>query len=394
MDYQKSTLRILILSTLTALSMVLFSDFAAATSYEQTNLVSDIPGLAAFTDPNLVNPWGITSTPTSPLWVSDNGSGHSTLYNGSGQPQPQPTPLVVTIPPVPGSPPGTHGTPTGVVFNIASVGGAFNSDLFIFATEDGLITGWRGALGTTAEILVISSTGSVYKGLAFATIGTNSYLYAADFHNNRIDVTPSAGAPSLPGNFTDPNLPAGFAPFNIQNINGRLYVTYAKVDALGKDDVPGPGNGLVDVFDLNGNFIQRLVTMGRLNSPWGLAIAPSNFGQFSNDLLVGNFGDGTINAFDPLTGAYLGTLLNGLGNPIVIEGLWGLRFGNGGNGGAPDSLFFAAGIPGTGDIEDHGLFGTIRVQGVPEPNSLMLLLCGCGIIAVACHRTRGSKMPG
>ena len=346
------------------ISIWIVSTCEAQNSYDQHNLVSDIPGLAVHTDPNLVNPWGIASSSGSPFWVSDNGTGLSTLYNTSGTPQG----LVVTIPPAGG------GTPTGVVFN-SSAASSFNGDLFIFATEGGTIDGWRGALGTSAETLFDNSpTDAVYKGIALGTSGANSYIYATDFHNNMITVFPSAGAPSLTGNFTDPNLPAGYAPFNIQNVNGSLLVTYALQDAAKHDDVAGAGNGFVDRFDLNGNFMQRLVSNGPLNSPWGLAIAPASFGAFGNDLLVGNFGDGHINAFDPSSGAFLGTLddLSGSSNPLTIEGLWGLRFGNGGNGGDPGTLYFAAGIPGPDMVEDHGLFGSITVPDNGATFSLML----------------------
>lgn len=336
----------------------------AQNSYNQHNLVSDIPGLADHTDPQLVNPWGIASTDTSPFWVSDNGTGVSTLYNSSGTKQG----LVVTIPP--------PATPTGVVFNSTI---AFNGDRFIFATEGGTIDGWRGALGTSAETLFIG-VDSVYKGIAIATQVGGTYLYATDFLQGNIAIFPSTGAPNLPGNFTDPNLPSGFAPFNIQNINGSLLVTYALQDASKHDDVPGSGNGFVDRFDLNGNFLQRLVSNGPLNSPWGLAIAPAEFGVFSNDLLVGNFGDGRINAFDPLTGAFLGTLLDTSGNPLEIPGLWGLRVGNGGNGGDLNSVYFAAGIPGPDLVEDHGLFGSLTV---PDSGATFMMMA-FALAAIAC----------
>ena len=191
---------------------------------------------------------------------------------------------------------------------------------------------------------------------------------------------------TLSGGFVDPTLPAGYAPFGIQNVGGNLIVSYAKQDVAGAghDDVAGAGNGFVDVYDSNGTFIKRLVSNGPLNSPWGIALAPSGFGQFSGDLLIGNFGDGTINAFDPVTGAFLGTLTDAAGNPIVIEGLWGLLFGNGGNGGAMNELFFTAGIPGPGAIEDHGLFGFLTV---PEPSSLAaLLLPGFALLALRRRR--------
>ena len=327
-----------------------------ASAYAQFNLVSDLAGVAAVTDPNLINPWGMSSSSNSPIWVSDNGTGLSTLYNGAGTPQS----LVVTIP---------DGAPTGQVNNpnTANFGGAH----FIFASENGAIDSWSG--GTTAVTDKGISTLDVYKGLALGNSASGSTLYAANFRSGKIDTFNSSFTPvTLSGNFTDSSLPAGYAPFGIQNIGGKLYVTYALQDAAKHDDVAGAGHGFVDVFDTNGNLITRLVSNGVLNSPWGLALAPSNFGQFSGDLLVGNFGDGTINAFNPTTGAFLGTLDDPNGNPIVIEGLWGLLFGNGGNGGATDQLFFSAGIPlpGMSDIEDHGLFGDITV---PEPSTLAML---------------------
>jgi uncharacterized protein (TIGR03118 family) len=202
-------------------------------------------------------------------------------------------------------------------------------------------------------------------------------LYATDFHNNHITVVPSAGAPSLTGNFTDPKLPAGYAPFNIETINGNLYVTYALQNAAKHDDVSGPGHGFVDVFDLNGNFMQRLVSQGPLNSPWGMTIAPTGFGNFGNDLLIGNFGDGTINAFDPFTGNFIGQLDAANGMPLTNLGLWDLTFGNGGNGGSKSDLFFTAGIPGDGMVEDHGLFGSI----VPTPEPGTFALLGIGLLA-------------
>ena len=334
-----------------------------ANSFTQTNLVSDIPGMAKTTDPNLANPWGVSFSSGSPFWISDNKTGLATLYNGAGDI----IPLVVTVPP-PGS------APTGQVFNSSS---SFNSDLFIFATEGGTITGWRGALGTTAETLS-PGTGGVYKGLAIATTPNGTYLYATDFHKNSIAVLPGIGAPSLSGTFTDPNLPAGYAPFNIQTIGGKLYVTYAVQDAAKHDDVSGPGHGIVDVFDLQGNFLQRLISNGPLNSPWGMAIAPTGFGNFGNDLLVGNFGDGTINAFDPSTGNFLGQLDGANGMPLINLGLWDLTVGNGGNGGSKSDLYFTAGIPGDGMVEDHGLFGSIAPT--PEPGTSALL--GIGLLAL------------
>ena len=346
-------------------------------SFAQTNLVSDIPGLAATTDPNLVNPWGVSFSPTSPFWVSDNGTGLATLYNGAGVKQP----LEVSIPDI-----GGTSAPTGQVFNPDP--GNFGGSHFIFATEGGTIASWSG--GTTAVLTVDNSgAGAVYKGLAIGTSGGNSYLYATDFHNGAINVFDRNFIKvALGGSFTDPSLPAGYAPFNIQNIGGQLYVTYAVQDAAKHDDVSGAGNGIVDVFDTNGNFIQRLISGSSLNSPWGMAIAPSGFGSFGGDLLVGNFGDGTINAFDPSTGSLLGQLDGSNGMPLINLGLWDLTFGNGGSGGNTSDLYFTAGIPGPDNVEDHGLFGSIAPTPAPTPEPGTLTLIGSGLLGLIAYRRR------
>ena len=327
-------------------------------TYSQQNLVSNIPGLATHLDPNLVNPWGIAFNGASPFWISDNGTGLATLYNKQGVP----SSLVVNIP----SPTGpTGGTPTGQVFNSAS---GFGGAHFIFSTEDGLIASWSG--GTQAVVQVNNSASAVYKGLAMATDAGNTYLYAANFRDGTIDVFNSSYHPvSLGGSFSDPNLPAGYAPFNAQNIGGLLYVTYALQDAAKHDDVPGAGHGFVDVFTTDGALVQRLVSMGELNSPWGLALAPAGFGAFSGDLLVGNFGNGWINAYNPATGAYAGWLENAQGSPLVEQGLWGITFDP--NGGSADTLYFAAGLPdANGLLEQNGLFGALNPT--PEPGSWLL----------------------
>ncbi len=356
-----------------AILLVLFGLQAAQPAraflgYDQTNLVSNIPGLAKFTDPGMINPWGMSSSATSPIWVSDNGSDLSTLYNGAGAKQG----LVVSFA-------AQSGSPTGQVFNSGS---DFKANRFIFAGEDGTISGWRGALGTNAETDAIVS-GAVYKGLAMGTSGALNYLYAANFHDGRIDVFDGNYNPTLFATpFTDPTLPSGYAPFNIQNIGGKLYVTYALQDAAKHDDVGGAGHGFVDVFNTDGSFVQRLVSQGSLDSPWGLALAPGDFGDFSNDLLVGNFGDGTINAYDPLTGASQGQMLDGKGNALHIDGLWGLMFGNGGNGGAKNEMYFTAGING----EQDGLFG--KLSAVPEPNTGILMLMGMASLVLIVKKNR------
>ncbi len=324
-------------------------------AYVQRNLVSDLPGVAAITDTNLVNPWGIALGPNSPFWISDNHSGLSTLYNGSGTVQA----LVVNIPSPSGFTP--LGAPSGIVFN-STTNFLVDSNApahFIFSTEDGTIIGWN--TGTNAVLKVDNSTnGTVYKGLAIATDGAATYLYATDFHNGKIDVfDANYNAVVLPGAFTDPAIPAGFAPFGIQNINGQLYVTYAMQDADKHDDVAGPGHGYVDVFTTGGTLVRQLVVTGVLNSPWGLALAPVGFGPLGGALLIGNFGDGAINAFDPANGSWLAVLNDTNGVPLQIPGLWGLSFGNGGKGGDARTLYFTAGIPGPGAVEDHGLFGSL-----------------------------------
>ncbi len=349
-----NTMRNLIIGCL----MPLATSSWAANAYVQKNLVSDVPGLADQTDPALKNPWAIAASPTSPFWISNNHSGTAGVYNSSGQPQA----LVVAIP---AAADGAKGSPTGQVFNdtggFVLTGGKPAS--FLFTTEDGLIAGWNGDAGTTARITVNNSAaGAVYKGLAIGVSSSGPRLYATDFARGIVDVYDTNFAPvTTPGGFTDANLPPGFAPFGIQRIGRKLYVTYALQGDEKEDDVPGAGNGFINVFDLDGNMLARLVSQGPLNSPWGIALAPANFGDFSQALLVGNFGDGTINAFDPCSGELLGALKDPMGNPIQITGLWGLMFGNGKAGGDPFTLYFAAGIAGDGAVEDHGLFGSLTV---------------------------------
>jgi uncharacterized protein (TIGR03118 family) len=356
-------------------SLVFSSQAARATTFDVTNLVTDdqSANAAQTTDSELVNAWGVSYAPTGPFWVSSNGQHVSTIY------QVDPTTnattklgLTVTIP--------GEGTVTGQAFN--GNPNAFNGDLFLFGSEDGTVSGWRNALGSAAEVIQTASMDNSYKGTTTAMIGSDSYLYAANFATGKIDVLKgSAASPALMGNFTDPNLPSGVAPFNVENLGGTIYVTYAVRGANG-DDVAGLGNGIVDAFDLQGNFLARIATDDLLNSPWGLAIAPSSFGQFAGDLLVGNFGDGKIHAYNTTTQTLAGTLMGAGNTPITIDGLWALIRGNGGMAGSTDSIYFSAGP----SSESHGLFGVLTA--VPEPGTLLLV--GCGLVGLARYRDKRS----
>ena len=330
--------------------------------YAVRKLVSDEANVAEHQDTNLVNSWGIAFNPFGFVWVANAETGKSTLYDGNGVPQS----LVVTIPPKAGA---TQGNPTGIVFNggntFLTTQAANSFARFIFVTEDGVLAAWAPTVNPTQALLIKdnSPSGAQYKGLALSAGGKVQLLYATDFHNGKIDVWDSSFAPvTLPaGAFSDPKIPAGFAPFGIQAINGNLYVTYAKQDADRHDDVAGKGLGYVDVFDPNGQLLDRFISKGPLNAPWGLALAPAGFGEFGNTLLVGNFGDGRINAFDLVSGKHLGALKGANGRPLEIDGLWGLAFGNGLNDQPVNTLFFTSGP----DDEEHGLYG--RIDALPEP---------------------------
>jgi uncharacterized protein (TIGR03118 family) len=338
--------------------------------FEVANLITDdqTANPARTTDPDLVNAWGISYAPTGPFWVSDNGTHVTTLYNVD--PATNATTKVGLTVAIPGD-----GSITGQTFNSDFGTGSFNGNLFVLVSEDGTISGWRFALGSNAEVLQVGSDANIYKGTTTASVGGHSYLYSANFKAGTIDVLKGdAGAPDLTGNFTDPNIPSGYAPFNVQNINGTIYVAYAQQDADKEDEIAGAGLGFVSAFDANGNFLGRIASNGTLNAPWGLALAPSDFGDIAGDLLVGNFGDGTINIFDLSTDTFIGLLTDKNGNPIVIDGLWALTAGSGVAAGSAGSIYFSAGP----NDESHGLFGVIAPA--PEPWTMPLLLAGFCLI--------------
>ena len=355
----------------TVVPLLLFSlpvavDAQTSGLYAQRSLVSDLPNVARLQDPNLVNAWGLSHSPTGPWEVSDNGTGLATRYKSNGVG----VPPVVTVP-LPGGVPGA--APTGNIFNstsdfVVTEGSASGPSQFVFATEDGTISGWNPDVDLTHAIIAVDRSnvrqgkllGAVYKGLAMGQNSSGNFLFATDFRFGTVEMFD--GGFALVKSFTDLALASDcplrgqcFAPFGIQNIGGNLYVSFALQNAVHHDDVSGAGNGFVDVFDTNGNLMQRFASHGTLNSPWGLALAPANFGAFSRDVLVGNFGDGRINAFAP-NGTFLGQLQNQNGHPIAINGLWGLVFGNGALAGDTNTLFFASGL----NDEADGLFGSIE----------------------------------
>src|SRR5450631_2438555 len=329
-------------------------DFA----YKQTNLVSDGATSAGTTDPQLKNPWGIAAIPGAPFWIADNGSGVSTLYNGLGNI----IPLTVKIPPPKGAPADTTATPTGIVWNPNAqlfLVAPKLAALFIFATEDGTISAWNPTVNLHSAVLEVDNSqggnGAVYKGLALATNSAGVFLYATNFRAGTIDVFDSSFKPAkLSGAFWDPKIPAGYAPFGIALIDGNLFVTYALQNAAKHDDEKGPGHGFVDVFDTNGNLITRFASRGALNSPWGIARAPLNFGPFSSRILIGNFGDGRINGFGS-DGEFHGSLRNPAGHSIKIDGLWAIVFGTAAAT-DPNTLYFTAGS----NDEQDGLFGSLQ----------------------------------
>src|SRR4051812_31836174 len=299
--------------------------------YTQRDLVADVPGAAELADSSLVNAWGLAFGPTTPAWVADNGTDVSTLYSGAvGATPVAKVPLTVSIP---------GGAPTGAVFNgstgfVVHSGSSSGPARFLFSSEAGTITGWNAAVPppptSTQAQTAVSVPGAIFKGLAIADTATGPQIYASDFHNGAVDVWDANFAPvQRPGAFTDPALPAGYAPFGIQSVNGGIVVTYAKQDADAKDEVAGRGKGFVDVYDTAGSLLRRFAARGALNAPWGIALAPQGFGRASGALLIGNFGDGRINAYDPVSAKLLGGLRDQHGRRLAIDGLWALEFGNG-----------------------------------------------------------------
>ncbi len=329
-------------------------DGGAGNNYREVKLVADLHGHARITDPRLVNPWGLAASPSSPLWVANNGTSTSTLYEGgtSGS-QVKKLPLNVKIP--------GGGDPTGVVFNPTgefrlSTGGKTGPALFIFAGENGDLSAWNKSGDLSKAVLVAHTGNAVYKGLTMVTTGGQEFLLAANFHRNRIDVfNEHFDRVAAPRAFSSRHVPNGYAPFDIANLDGRVYVTYAKQDATRSDDVAGPGNGFINVFTQRGEFLSSLVRRGALDAPWGLAVAPHGFGPFAGKLLVGNFGDGRIHVVDRRDGRVVATLLDRSHHPIVIDGLWALLPGNG-TAGARSDVWFSAGP----NDESHGLLGILR----------------------------------
>jgi len=363
-----------------ALSLFLLPAVTQAQHYKQTNLVSDIAGMAPVHDPNLKNPWGLTRSPGgSPWWVGNNNSGTSTLYTGAGAIIPINGTGTVTVPPPKGSPAGTQSTPTGVVFNgsptdfLTVPGTPGTSAHFIFATEDGTISGWNG--GQNAVLMVDNSdngsaNGAVYKGATSGEIDGKKYLYVTNFRSAKVEVYDTNFKPVHLGHDAfDPDgdgdhdrddragerIPRGFAPFNIQNVGGVLFVTYAKQNAPKHDNVAGDGLGFVEIYSTSGRHIGHLQHGDWFNSPWGVVWTTRDFGEFSNAILVGNFGSGWIAAFNGFTYKFMGFVKAPDDSILTIDGLWSLTFGNDGTAGPANTLFFTAGING----EQDGLFGTL-----------------------------------
>ncbi|HEX4701015.1 MAG TPA: TIGR03118 family protein [Pseudonocardiaceae bacterium] len=334
----------------------------AGSEFHQTNLVADQASAGAvITDPTMLNPWGLTFSATSPLWVSDNNSGLATIYSiPAGGTTITKAGLVVTVQ---GGRASTNdgSSPTGQVFNPSTgfvVTGPAGSGpaAFIFDSESGQIQAWTPKADPANAIVEVSSPTAVYKGLAIAATDQGTFLYAANFNAGTVDVYNSSfQLTHLVGSFSDPRIPHDYAPFGIQEINGLIYVTYAQQDAAKHDDVAGPGKGFVDIYTTNGLLLKRLASRGALNAPWGIAQAPASFGRFGGDLLVGNFGNGWINAYEQFSGEPAGPLLDQKGSPIAIDGLWALQFGTASTGGT-GTLLFSSGP----NAQADGLIGSLN----------------------------------
>jgi uncharacterized protein (TIGR03118 family) len=345
-----------------AFGLLLLPVVTTAQHYTQTNLVSDQMGVAAVHDPNLINPWGLTRSATSPWWVSDNNAGVSTLYTGAGAIVPINVTGTVTIPGPKGSDPTFVSAPTGIVFNGSPtdflIGGV--PAHFIFVTEDGTISGWNS--GKSAVRVVDhsdggSAKGAVYKGATTALVDGNVFLYVTNFRSGKVEVydTNFKRVHLSEEQFDDERIPRDFAPFNVQNIGGTLFVTYAMQDGAKHDSVPGDGLGFVELYEPTGRHIGHLQHGPWLDSPWGVVWTPRDFGRFSNSILVGNFGSGKIAAYNGFTREFIGFVKNPDNSVLSIDGLWALTFGNGATAGPATTLFFSAGPGG----EQHGLFGTL-----------------------------------
>jgi uncharacterized protein (TIGR03118 family) len=366
-----------LLGTAALLAISLAASGAHAIEFKVTNLVSDGTVPAANTDTRLINPWGVSYAPQGPFWVSDNGKGLVTLYTGTGANFP---PLQQVVIPPDGA------APTGQVFNAGLGAGAFQiggkTPAFLFDGEDGHITGWAPSMGGSAQVGFTASNDAVFKGLATISSGGNTMLYATDFHNDAVDVFTNSLTSGFTS-FTDPTVAPGYAPFGAQMLNGQLYVTFALQNAEKHDDVGGPGNGYVDVFNLDGTLNHRVASLGgEINSPWGLALAPSSWGVFAGKLLVGNFGDGTISVFDPGGGGFMGKLRGTDGKPLEFGDLWALTPGNGFLAGDTQKIYLTAGL----SDEAHGLFASLTA--VPEPGAWMLLITGFGVAGAALRARR------
>jgi uncharacterized protein (TIGR03118 family) len=341
---------------------LLFSSLAFGQHYQQTNLVSNVSGRATVTDPNLQNAWGLVHGPGTPWWVSNNAGGTATLYNGAGAI----VPLVVTIPNSPSQ--SAAGSPTGVMFNGSPTDflvAPKAPGIFLFVTEDGTVQAWNPGINLNKATIEVDNSqvpnaanGAVYKGATIAEIDGQKFVLAANFRSGHVDIfnTNFKQVRISENAFEDEDLvQRGFAPFNVQGVGPNIYVTFAKQDAARHDPVGGAGLGFVDVFSPHGRLLQRLEHGPWFNAPWGVVLTPADFGEFSHTLLIGNFRGGTIAAFNPLTGKFLGNVLNPDGSTLNIDGLWALGFGNGGNSGPGNTLFFTAGP----DHETNGLFGTL-----------------------------------